>query len=108
MNTTIVPPRQAGNRDSEASASTSYERPPYATALDALRALEISYGTASLARAMQAFDGDAGFADRRLAANPDRVRSILGPASHGRHRELEQALATTARTARAYPGTKAA
>lgn len=87
--------------------SEPHWRPPYATALDALRELEISYGTAGLEMALRQLNAD-GFYTRVLAANPDRLRRTIGDAQALGYDAVDSELIAAVESATPFPGVLAA
>lgn len=109
MNKTTIPQQPDRTRDLGVSTEPhDHVRPPYAAALDALRALEFEHGTAAFVEAMRHMNGDPAFNARRFDAQPDNTRTVLAIAGPELRSRLERNLAAAVRTHRAYPGTKAA
>jgi hypothetical protein len=79
------------------------------SALDALRELERTYGTADLAAALERFQ-DRGWTSRRLAADPQqaaRILALLPEQPDGWAAQFASTVRGAAATARPYPGTLA-
>jgi len=74
-NTQSIPARPDRTRDMGAVKPDAPSM-PFATALDALRALETQYGPAALADAMERLRWDPGFINRKLTADPGRAADI--------------------------------
>jgi hypothetical protein len=72
-----VPDQQERTRDMGSVEQHSTARPPFVAVMDALHQLEISYGTAALAEALQAYRNDLGFHARKQGVDPESfIRDI--------------------------------